>query len=106
MTVLRAAARAAASPSAGDTGRGRAATVAGDAKERRRWLSGTARRPSVTRPTSSTSPRPQRSAEGPGLAAKGEKLKKSLNDILKEIDEALEENAEQFVKHYVQRGGE
>ncbi|MEX2457443.1 MAG: ubiquitin-like protein Pup [Actinomycetota bacterium] len=38
--------------------------------------------------------------------AKGEKLKGEMDDILEEIDSVLEENAEEFVKSYVQKGGE
>lgn len=37
---------------------------------------------------------------------KGEALKASLDDLLDEIDDVLEQNAEAFVKGYVQRGGE
>ena len=37
---------------------------------------------------------------------KGEKLKGEMDDILDEIDSVLEENAEEFVKSYVQKGGE
>ena len=37
---------------------------------------------------------------------RGEKLKGDLDDLLDEIDEVLEENAEDFVKSYVQKGGE
>jgi ubiquitin-like protein Pup len=37
---------------------------------------------------------------------RGEKLKGELDDLLDEIDEVLEENAEEFVKSYVQKGGE
>jgi prokaryotic ubiquitin-like protein Pup len=29
-----------------------------------------------------------------------------MDDILEEIDEVLEENAEEFIKSYVQKGGE
>jgi ubiquitin-like protein Pup len=39
-------------------------------------------------------------------AERGEKLKAELDDLLDEIDEVLEENAEEFVKSYVQKGGE
>jgi ubiquitin-like protein Pup len=35
-----------------------------------------------------------------------EKLKTDLDDLLDEIDEVLETNAEEFVKSYVQKGGE
>jgi ubiquitin-like protein Pup len=37
---------------------------------------------------------------------RGEKLKADLDDLLDEIDEVLETNAEEFVKGYVQKGGE
>ncbi len=40
------------------------------------------------------------------VAEKGEKLNKTIGDVLDEIDSVLEENAEEFVKSYVQRGGE
>jgi ubiquitin-like protein Pup len=40
------------------------------------------------------------------LAKKGEKLKEEMDALVDEIDEVLEENAEEFVKNYVQRGGE
>jgi prokaryotic ubiquitin-like protein Pup len=39
-------------------------------------------------------------------AEKGEKLKEEMDDILDEIDSVLEENAEEFIKSYVQKGGE
>ena len=39
-------------------------------------------------------------------AATLDKLKNDLDDLLDEIDEALETNAEEFVKNYVQKGGE
>lgn len=40
------------------------------------------------------------------LSEKGEKLKEEMDALIDEIDEVLEENAEEFVKNYVQRGGE
>ena len=40
------------------------------------------------------------------VSAKGEKLKADLDDLLDEIDEVLETNAEDFVKSYVQKGGQ
>jgi ubiquitin-like protein Pup len=43
---------------------------------------------------------------GQKLAEKGEELKEEMDDLLDEIDSVLEENAEEFVKNYVQRGGE
>ena len=39
-------------------------------------------------------------------AKQGEKIKEELDDLLDEIDSVLEENAEDFVKSYVQKGGE
>ena len=39
-------------------------------------------------------------------ATKGDQLKAELDDLLDEIDEVLEENAEEFVRNYVQKGGE
>ena len=36
----------------------------------------------------------------------GERLKEEMDDILDEIDVVLEENAEEFVKGYVQKGGQ
>lgn len=44
--------------------------------------------------------------ETPGVSEKGEELKAELDDLLDEIDEVLETNAEDFVKSYVQKGGE
>jgi prokaryotic ubiquitin-like protein Pup len=44
--------------------------------------------------------------EVPATSKKGEELKAELDDLLDEIDEVLEENAEEFVRSYVQKGGE
>ena len=44
--------------------------------------------------------------EVPIDATKGEQLKADLDDLLDEIDEVLEENAEEFVRNYVQKGGQ
>lgn len=35
-----------------------------------------------------------------------EKLKEDIDDLLDEIDSVLEENAEEFVRSYVQKGGQ
>ena len=40
------------------------------------------------------------------VSSKGEKLKADLDDLLDEIDEVLETTAEDFVKSYVQKGGQ
>jgi ubiquitin-like protein Pup len=42
----------------------------------------------------------------PTTSESGEKLKADLDDLLDEIDEVLETNAEDFVKSYVQKGGQ
>jgi ubiquitin-like protein Pup len=42
----------------------------------------------------------------PATSKKGEELKAELDDLLDEIDEVLEENAEEFVRSYVQKGGQ
>jgi len=42
----------------------------------------------------------------PASTEKGEKIKAELDDLLDEIDEVLEEQAEDFVRSYVQKGGE
>ena len=44
--------------------------------------------------------------ETPTTSDQGEKIKAELDDLLEEIDEVLESNAEDFVKSYVQKGGE
>lgn len=44
--------------------------------------------------------------ETPTTSESGEKLKADLDDLLDEIDEVLETNAEDFVKSYVQKGGQ
>ena len=36
----------------------------------------------------------------------GKKLKEDMDKVLDEIDGVLEENAEEFIKNYVQKGGE
>jgi ubiquitin-like protein Pup len=56
--------------------------------------------------------RPKGDGDGDGAAAnpevskKGKKIKEDLDKLLDEIDDILEENAAEFVKSYVQRGGE
>ena len=44
--------------------------------------------------------------DAPATSKSGEKIKAELDDLLDEIDEVLEDNAEEFVKSYVQKGGE
>ncbi len=45
-------------------------------------------------------------AVAPAATESGEKLKAELDDLLDEIDGVLETNAEDFVKSYVQKGGQ
>ena len=44
--------------------------------------------------------------EAPAANESGQKIKAELDDLLDEIDEVLESNAEDFVKSYIQKGGE
>lgn len=37
---------------------------------------------------------------------RAEKLKEDIDELLDEIDAVLEENAEEFVRNYIQKGGE
>lgn len=39
-------------------------------------------------------------------ASTGQDVTDQIDDLLEEIDSVLEENAEEFVKNYVQKGGE
>jgi prokaryotic ubiquitin-like protein Pup len=60
--------------------------------------------------TQKSKPAPSRSEEvvedSPQATAGADKLKADLDDLLDEIDEVLESNAEDFVKSYVQKGGQ
>ncbi len=42
----------------------------------------------------------------PKVIATGKKLQEDTDALVDEIDEVLEENAAEFVKNYVQKGGE
>ncbi len=44
--------------------------------------------------------------ELPASSERGEKLKEDIDDLLDEIDSVLEDNAEEFVRSYVQKGGQ
>ena len=44
--------------------------------------------------------------DAPATNERGEKLKEEMDDLLDEIDSVLEDNAEEFVRNYVQKGGE
>jgi ubiquitin-like protein Pup len=55
-------------------------------------------------------PAPQRRdaavEEAPASTEAGEKIKAELDELLDEIDDVLETNAEDFVKSYIQKGGQ
>jgi prokaryotic ubiquitin-like protein Pup len=42
----------------------------------------------------------------PEAQVKGKRLKEDMDKLLDEIDSVLEENAEEFIKNYVQKGGQ
>lgn len=44
--------------------------------------------------------------DAPATSEQGEKIKAELDDLLDEIDDVLETNAEDFVRSYVQKGGQ
>lgn len=45
-------------------------------------------------------------ASAKGMHEKGKKIKDDLDQLIDQIDEVLEENAEEFVRNYIQRGGQ
>jgi ubiquitin-like protein Pup len=45
-------------------------------------------------------------AQPASMKDKSDSLKEDLDELLDEIDEVLEKNAAEFVKNFVQRGGE
>jgi len=48
-------------------------------------------------------PEPQ---ANPEVVEKGKKMKEDIDGLIDEIDDVLHENSEEFVKNYVQKGGE
>jgi ubiquitin-like protein Pup len=56
--------------------------------------------------TTTPKEREQEVAQVDAPAKQGEKIKEELDDLLDEIDAVLEDNAEDFVKAYVQKGGQ
>ena len=51
-------------------------------------------------------PAEEAGAANPEAQVKGKRLKEDMDKLLDEIDSVLEENAEEFIKNYVQKGGE
>jgi prokaryotic ubiquitin-like protein Pup len=64
----------------------------------------------MTERTQKQKPAPEKTedvvADAPAAGKQGEKIKADLDDLLDEIDSVLEDNAEEFVKSYVQKGGQ
>lgn len=61
------------------------------------------------RPDTSKNPPVQDDQEvkaNPKVIEAGKKLQEDIDQLVDEIDEVLEENASEFVKNYVQKGGE
>ncbi len=58
------------------------------------------------KPTSKRDDEVTENAEVVAPAKQGEKIKEELDDLLDEIDSVLEENAEEFVRNYIQKGGQ
>ena len=44
--------------------------------------------------------------DAPASSERGTELKADIDDLLDEIDDVLETNAEDFVKSYIQKGGQ
>lgn len=62
---------------------------------------------SYVRAKARSKPRPTRVDTPETVKAKSrQRLKADLDTLLDEVDEVLEENAEEFVRGYVQKGGE
>ncbi len=51
-------------------------------------------------------PSEEAAAANPEAQQKGRRLKEDMDRLLDEIDSVLEENAEEFIKNYVQKGGQ
>lgn len=58
-----------------------------------------------TQPTKQEKADPKK-ASPKDISKKGDDLKEEMDALVDEIDAVLEENAEEFVKAYVQRGGQ
>ena len=63
-----------------------------------------AEREQINKPASS--PQESAPADTEQASERGEELKAEMDDLLDEIDEVLESNAEEFVKSYIQKGGQ
>jgi prokaryotic ubiquitin-like protein Pup len=63
-------------------------------------------REQIRKPAPTRQDEVEQTEEAPARSESGEKLKAELDDLLDEIDEVLETNAEDFVKSYIQKGGQ
>lgn len=64
-----------------------------------------AERERIQKPSRS-SPEQESAVEEPVGNPSGERLMAEMDDLLDEIDEVLETNAEEFVNSYIQKGGQ
>ena len=53
-----------------------------------------------------SAPSKEEAKANPKVVDTGKKLKEEMDHLVDEIDDVLEENAEEFIKNYVQKGGE
>ncbi|MFF4245109.1 ubiquitin-like protein Pup [Streptomyces sp. NPDC001822] len=60
----------------------------------------------ATRTNEETEEQAQDAQASEDLAERQEKLSDDVDDVLDEIDDVLESNAEDFVRSFVQKGGE
>jgi ubiquitin-like protein Pup len=51
-------------------------------------------------------PKPKKEEEAPEAQASTEERTAEVDELLDEIDEVLEANAEEFVRSYIQKGGQ
>ncbi len=65
-----------------------------------------AEREQIRKPAPAREDQVETPEQAPAQSESGEKLKAELDDLLDEIDEVLETNAEDFVKSYIQKGGQ
>lgn len=59
-----------------------------------------------SKPSSKTNKEQSEEVELKSDEKKSDEIKEDLDDLLDEIDGVLETNAEEFVKNYVQKGGQ
>lgn len=60
----------------------------------------------IQKPKQTTDRHDDSVAEQSSASEASSKLRAELDDLLDEIDDVLESNAEEFVKSYIQKGGE